>query len=319
MKVLVTGANGFIGQEICRILVTRGIPVRAAVRSEDAFQRLPYGVEPVLVQSMDAIDGWTRASQDCSAVVHLIGMAHASARGLKDDLSAFNAVNVGITRQILGACRQNDVKQLVYMSSIKAVGEESGAAAALDENATCHPETPYGRSKREAELLISAETGTGRLQTTILRPPLVYGAAVPGNFLRLLKWIDCGVPLPLASVANQRSMIYVGNLASAAIAALLGQRADREIFHVADSGSISTPDLIRSLANLIGKPARLYQMPERLLRLGGRVVGRYADVKRLVGSLPLSTGHIESTIGWRAPYSTEEGLANTVAWYLNKG
>jgi len=318
MKILVTGANGFIGQEVCRALVTEDIPVRAAVRRQDAIQQLPAGVEPVLVASPNMIDGWTRACQDCSAVVHLIGLAHTSGRNVKEDISAFMDVNVGITRQLLRACQQNDVKRLVYLSSIKAIGEESGTDSVFTEKTTCNPQDPYGRSKREAELLIAAEAGTSQLQTTTFRSPLVYGAGVTGNLLRLMKWIDRGVPLPLASVANQRSMIYVRNLASAVVASLVNERAGREIFHVADRQPISTPALIRAMAELMGKPARLYPMPERLLALGGRVAGRTSDVRRLVGSLCLSTDHIASSIGWRAPHSMEEGLARTVAWYRNE-
>jgi nucleoside-diphosphate-sugar epimerase len=291
--------------------------VRAAVRRQDAVDQLPTGVEPVIVE-VHSIEAWSRATRRQDAVVHLIGMTHMPANLRTGDLGGFREVNVAITRQVLAACGRTDVKRFLYVSSVKAIGEATPAGTAFTEATVCAPEDSYGKTKREAELLVTTAAGTGQLQTTILRPPLVYGAGVRGNFLRLMKWIDRRVPLPLASVDNERSMIYVGNLASAVVASLVDRRAGSEIFHVADRQPVSTPALIRAVAELMGQAARLYPMPERLLTLGGRVIGRSADVRRLTGSLLLSTEYIASTIGWRAPYSMEDGLAHTVAWYRNE-
>lgn len=311
--ILVTGANGFVGRAVCAALVTGGLSVRASVRQRSAVDQITPGVEPVLLDPFEQ-GSWRRAANGCSAVVHLIGKTHSLHRRDSEDLEQFRAVNVEITRRVLAACKETGVGQFVYVSSIKAVGETASSAHPLTEESPCSPEDAYGVTKREAEQLVVAMAGAA-LQAAVLRPPLVYGPGVGGNFLRLMKLIDRGGPLPLRSVTNQRSMIYIGNLASAVVAVLSARRPGPDLFHVADGQSVSTPDLIRMLAEMMGKPARLFPAPGSVLDLAGKVLGNAGEVRKLTGSLCVSTDHIESAIGWKAPYSTEEGLAKTVAWY----
>ena len=314
-SVLVTGANGFVGREVCRALLGGSLRVRGAVRRKGAIGDLQKGVIPVVIEP-ESTNDWDDAVRQADAVVHLIGMTHESAMGNAGKLDRFRDVNVGITGRVLAACGKSQ-SRFIYVSSVKAVGDGSPADSALVESDVYKPDDEYGRTKKEAEELIVAESRATALEYTIFRPPLVYGPRVDGNFLKLLKLIDRGVPLPFASVANQRSIIDVRNLSSAIVHSLFDKRAVGQTFHVADSQPISTPALIRALAQLMEKPARLFSVPEGVLTLGGSLAGRSADVRKLVGSLRLSTEHIASTIGWQAPYSTEAGLANTVAWYRN--
>ncbi len=314
-QVAVTGANGFVGQHLCSALAEQSRDVRGVVRRSEAVEMLPAGVEPALVQRMQEPASWEKAVRGASAVVHLIGRAHVMRDPSTDPLAAYREVNVGITRALLKACHSEGVPHFVFLSSIKAVGE--GAAKSYEESSPCAPEDPYGVSKREAEELVLNAGRDGDMVTTVLRPPLVYGPGVKGNFLRLLGLARRGLPLPLGCVRNARSMVFVGNLASA-IETVLEYPDDAEgIFHVADPGpALSTPELVQKLAQLMGRPARIVPFPVGLMRLAGKVLGRTDDVDRLTRSLVVSTELIPEKLGWEAPYSVDEGLAETVRWYL---
>ena len=170
-------------------------------------------------------------------------------------------------------------------------------------------------SKCEAEQRlrqIALETG---LEVVILRPPLVYGPGVRANFLNLMKLVDRGLPLPLGFVDNRRSLIYVGNLADAITACVASPEAPGETFLLSDGEDISTPDLVRCLATALGRPARLLPVPPALLRAGGRMSGKSAPVERLLGSLEVDSGKIRYALGWRPPYTLEEGLKVTARWF----
>jgi UDP-glucose 4-epimerase len=217
---------------------------------------------------------------------------------------------------LLEACALCEVKRFVYLSSIKAVGE--GAPNAYDELTPCAPEDAYGVTKREAELLV-VETGarTG-MDVVVLRPPLIYGPGVKGNFLQILKLVDHRFPFPIYGIHNKRSMLFVGNLTSAIAALLERDRFPESVFHVADGGEpLSTQDLVRQLGHLMGRRVVLFPAPKLLLRLGGTLLGRRDLVDRLVGSLTVSTDRIESALDWTPPISVAEGLRQTVAWHLS--
>jgi nucleoside-diphosphate-sugar epimerase len=149
----------------------------------------------------------------------------------------------------------------------------------------------------------------------IVRPPLVYGPRVRANFLRLMRLVDSGVPLPLASVANRRSLLFVGNLADALYTCIGHPRAAGRAFAVSDGEDVSTPELVRRIARALGRPARLFPFPARLLRLAGAIAGQIQSIDRLTGDLAIDSSPIRAALGWRPPFSMERGLAETAAWY----
>jgi len=230
-------------------------------------------------------------------------------------LAAYRSVNVGITKALLEACARSSVKQILYLSSIKAVGEGEGSP--YSEEAECAPKDAYGISKREAEQLV-LESAKGGMVTTVVRPPLVYGPGVKGNFLRLMNLVWRGLPLPIGLIRNARSMVFVGNLTNAICTLLNEPSKAAGVFHVADYGvPLSTPELVRKLARLMGRPARIVPFPVGLMRLTGRLVGRLEDVDRLTRSLVVSCDRIRKELGWEPPFSVDEGLAQTVEWFLS--
>jgi len=203
---------------------------------------------------------------------------------------------------------------LVLLSSVKAVADESESGA-LTEGDLPHPGDAYGESKRDAEqALIDAASGSA-MATTILRPPLVYGPRVRANFLRLMRLVDSGLPLPLASLSGRRSFIYVANLADAICCCLERRQSGIRTYFVSDGDSITVPQLVTGIAQALGRPARLFPFPPRLLEVIGTLAGRGEMIRRLTRSLEVDDSLIRREIGWRPRFNPAQGLAETAAWY----
>ena len=308
-----TGASGFVGGHLCPELLEAGWSVRAVVRNPGAAEGLPRGVEPLYISEIGSETDWRDGLEGVDVVAHLAGRAHVTKEESTDPLEAYREVNVGGTRRLAEACAGAGVKRMVFISSVKAVGE--GAPVAYGEETPRRPEDAYGVSKMEAEdalVEVSARTG---LEAVTLRPPLVYGPGVKANFRMLMGLVMKGVPLPLGLVRNERSMVYVRNLADTISVCLEHPAAAGETFFVADGESPSTGELVKRMGRLMKRPARLVPVPVPLLRLGGRVTGRSGQVGRLVGSLTVSTAKIRRLLGWSPRFSLDEGLRETVDWY----
>lgn len=313
MKVLVTGATGFVGSHLVKTLLDKGIDVTGTVRSGSTGSVRVQGAEYVSIEDPYSPQSWGRLLGTTDAVVHLIAKTHSSDISDKKALPLYRKINVGITEALLEASRKQGVKQFVYLSSIKAVGEGKGSP--YSEDSPCQPEDAYGISKREAELLVLDTPG---LRSAILRPPLVYGPGVKGNFLKILNAVGRGIPLPFGSLNNARSMLYVGNLADAISCCLTSGIEEQKIFHVADANPVSTKCLVREIARGLGKKEFLFSCTEGLLTGMGRLAGKSAQVGKLVGSLVVSTGLIQKDLGWFPEYTFSEGITATCAWFSSR-
>ncbi|QDV67262.1 3 beta-hydroxysteroid dehydrogenase/Delta 5--_4-isomerase [Rosistilla carotiformis] len=312
-RVLVTGANGFVGRFLCALLSERGWQVRGTVRHPKSFPSLPKNVAPIATGDIESFQDWHDTLGDVDAIVHLVARTHVMRDQASNPLELYRSVNVRGTQRLLEGCRRTNVKRFVFVSSIKAVGERSEKAC--EEIDACMPETPYGQTKLEAERLLLDAAGAMGIAPVILRPPLVYGAGVPGNFLRMLRAVDLGIPLPCWSIKNRRSLVYVGNLASAIAECLEHPNATGEVFHVADNLPVSTSELISEMASALGKKERLLPTPVSMIRAAGYLTGRQDEVSRLLDSLTLSTEKIKRRIGWEPGVSLKEGLDATVRQY----
>ena len=306
MRVLVTGASGFVGAAVCRELLARGHDVRAAVRHVTTAEGLS-DVQQVLIPDL-AMDFDRRTLlADTDVVVHLAAIAHRDAPE-----SEIRRVNVDATVRLAEAAG-GLARRFVFMSSVKVHGEDSGDGA-YTETDPKRPEDAYGRSKLEAErFLADLSTRTG-MELVLIRPPLVYGPGVKANFLRLLRWIDSGLPLPFATVRNRRSLIYLGNLVDAVARCVEHSRALGP-FLVSDDEVVSTPQLVAHAARALGRPARLARVPLGALRLAGAITGRGGEIRRLTGNLVVDTSRARHLLEWRPPYALDEGLAETVRWF----
>ncbi len=308
MSVLVTGANGFIGSALCVALQAVGIRVRRALREA------PPGVPDAFpIGEIGPGTDWSAALAGMPCVAHLAARTHVLQETAADPLAEYRRVNVEGTRRLAQQAARAGVRRLVFVSSIKVNGET--ASRPITEDDPPHPEDAYGISKWEAEQAlhrVSAETG---LEVVILRPPLVYGPGVKGNFRRLLDVVARGWPLPLASIRNRRSLIYVGNLADAIAAAIAAPQAAGKTWLASDGEDVSTPELVREIGRALGKDTRLFPCPVGLLKAAAALAGKGPEAARLVASLQLDCSRIRGALGWRPQFGLRQGLAETARWF----
>ncbi|MDR3580293.1 MAG: SDR family oxidoreductase [Oryzomonas sp.] len=313
MKILVSGATGFVGRPLCTRLLAEGYNVRGTLLAEENPASLVKGVIPVLIDPLGPGTPWQHTVSDIDTIIHLAARVHVMDDPATDPLTEFRKVNTEGTRQLAREAAKAGVKRLVFVSSIKVNGEES--LTPYSENSCAQPTDPYGISKWEAELAlrgIEAETG---LQVVIVRPTLVYGPGVKANFLSMMKIVSRGIPLPFASIQNKRSLIYVGNLVDALAACVTHPAAAGKTYLISDGEDVSTPDLIRRTAAALGYPARLFPVSASLMRLAGTIIGKRPAVNRLLGSLTVESSAIRRELGWRAPFTMDEGLCETASWF----
>jgi nucleoside-diphosphate-sugar epimerase len=270
------------------------------------------GVERVRVADPLDRQAVRAAVTGVDAIVHLAARVHVMRERAADPLAEFRRANVESTSILADEAGAAGVRQLVLASTVKAVGE--GNSTAWTEDTPPAPSDPYGISKLEAELVVRQAAERYGTRAAVLRFPLVYGPGVKGNMLRLFALVDRGVPLPFRSVANRRSMLYVGNLVAAVRALLESPPDGAETFLASDGRDLSLPALIRMIGEALGTPARLLPVPLGLLRL----VLPAAEAERLLGSLTVDGSKLSCLTGYRAPHSVEEGLRITADWYRAK-
>ena len=310
MRILVTGATGFVGRTLVPLLVERGHEVRATVRRAGV---VVAGAETVAVSDIGPDTDWTVALDGVDAVAHLAARVHVMHDTEADPLTAFRRVNTEGTRRLGEAAAAAGVKRLLYVSSVKALADESRAEP-LSETTEPDPHSPYGLSKLEAERALAAISTRTGLEVVVIRPPLVYGPGVGGNFRTLLTAVARGLPLPLGSLDNRRSLIYVGNLADAIAAGLTHPCAVGGRFLVHDGAPLSTAELVRAIGRALDRPARLLPVPEGLLALGARLTGKQAVYDRIAGSLTIDDSAIRRALDWHPPFDSGFGLRVTAEW-----
>jgi len=315
-RIFITGATGFIGRALCRHLISEGDLVCGAVRSPQSEKQLFPGVIPFVCGDLQHDVDWSSALQGVDTVVHLAARVHVLKETEADPSRAFQRLNVDVTRELAGAAARSGVKRFVFLSSVKVNGELS--LRPFREDDPVDPIDHYGVSKKSAEEALRSLARETALECTIVRPPLVYGQEVRANFLKLMQLVVSGLPLPLASIRNRRSFVYVDNLVSAIAACIRHPTAANQTFFVSDGQDLSTPQLLRGIAEGLGKPVRLFPFPVSLLAGVARAAGLNETIRRLTESLAVDSAKIQNTLDWHPPFSVQTGLARTAQYFSGR-
>jgi nucleoside-diphosphate-sugar epimerase len=316
MKVLVTGASGFIGRAVAdRLHQEPGVSVRGAHRGNLDPRD---GVEGVVVEGLTESAHWSEALRGCHAVVHAAARVHVMRDAAADPLAEYRAVNVAGTLRLAHQAVQAGASRFVFISSIKVNGEQTPSTGRYTAEDVPAPADPYGVSKREAEVglrRLARETG---LEVVIIRPVLVYGPGVKGNFRTLMRWLYRGLPLPLGAIRNQRSLVALENLVDLVVRCLTHSAAANETFLVSDDEDLSTTELVRRMAAALGRPARLIPVPASVLGAAFRMLGKRDVANRLCASLRVDISKTRALLDWAPPLHVDEALARTAADYLGQ-
>jgi nucleoside-diphosphate-sugar epimerase len=304
-NVLVTGASGFVGGQLLKRLAYRkGSETTGAVKS--ASSALKTGT--VAVGEINQHTDWYAALKNHQVVVHTAARAHIMDDQALDPLTAFREVNVAGTVNLALQAAGIGIRRFVFISSIKVNGEQTLSGSCFMTDDAPAPEDAYGVSKFEAEQGLQQIARETDMEVVIIRPPLVYGAGVKGNFATMIKLVAKGLPLPLGSVHNKRSLVALDNLVDLIITCIDHPAAANQVFLAGDGEDLSTSELLRRVGAAMGKPAWLLPVPAGLLQLGATILGKKAMAQRLLGSLQVDIAKNREVLGWRPPVSVDEGL-----------
>jgi nucleoside-diphosphate-sugar epimerase len=312
--ILVTGATGFVGRALVSELVPNGCQISALVRK--VSKGLPVEVEQVVVDLGEIEDeGAIRdAFAGVDVVVHAAARAHMMQDLSADPLAEFRKLNRDATLALAGLAEDAGVKRFVFLSSIGVNGNNN--TKPFSENDKPNPQEPYAISKYEAEQGLLALAKITGMEVVIIRPPLVYGPNAPGNFGSLVNWLRRGVPLPLGAIHNKRSFVALANLVSfIALCADPTQspKAANQVFLISDGEDVSTTDLLRRVAEALGKEQRLLPVPTGLMSFAARLIGKGDVANRLFGSLQVDSSKARDLLGWQPVITMAEQLHKTVA------
>ncbi len=299
--ILLTGANGFLGQALSLELKKRRNTVRGALRAEAKEGEIDVG-------DIGPNTNWAAALVGVNVIVHTAARVHVMTERASDALGQYREVNVEGTLNLARQAAAAKVKRFIFISSIKVNGESTVLGKPFTADDQPNPEDPYGVSKWEAEVgLQQLATATG-MEVVIIRPPLVYGPGVKANFLRMMRWINGGVPLPLVRIDNKRSLVAIDNLVDLIITCIDHPAAANQVFLAGDGEDLSTTELLRCIGETLGKPARLFPFPVCLLSLAAGLIGKKDWVQRLTGSLQVDISKAGELLAWKPPVSLEQGL-----------
>lgn len=319
MKICITGATGFIGKALCQKLIERN-DVLAIVRNLNN-SALKKDKKLKLIEINDINENTDLKSHfkgvDC--LIHCAAKAHSMKKVTPKEIKDYQDYNVNLTYNLAEQAALANIKRIIFISSVKVNGEETRINSKFNHDDDPLPKDPYGLSKLEAEkILRKISARYNKIEFCIIRPPLVYGPGVKGNFLNLLKLISKGLPLPLGKINNLRSLIGLDNLVDLIICCISHPKARNQVFLASDCEDISTTDLINKLSKHMNKSIINFPLPVFLIRLAGKFFNKSSEVEKLVGFLRLDASHTRNTLGWAPPYNLDYGLSQTVNWFLKK-
>ena len=313
MKILVTGATGFIGKQLSDVLTNSGHEVRTTSRSLDPNSST---TREMIICDLESADNLDQMTTGCDAIVHLAGRAHVMSDDPLTSESLYVSANVDVTKKLARSASRTGVKRMILMSSVKVNGESTTIDTPFTSHDTPNPQDPYGRSKARAEQALWDVTSTSGLEGVVIRPPLVYGPGVRANFASLIGIVGRGLPLPLGSIQNKRSFVAIDNLIDCIAAVLQSSNAVGQTFLVSDGHDLSTPELIRSIASALHKSPMLIPFPPALLKLAATSAGKRSAYDRLCGSLTVDIALTKQKLSWTPPFTVQDSMQRTVDAFI---
>lgn len=315
--ILITGVTGFVGRSLANMLLKRGLKIRGTSRRAPTTSKEYGDIDLVSVSPIGPKTDWSHALKGVEVVVHLAARVHMLKNSAENSAAEYHVINTQATERLARSADVAGVKRFVYISTIKVNGEQTITTPFVETDEP-QPKDFYAVSKYEAENVlqqVSRETG---LEVVILRPPLVYGPYVKGNFLRLIKLVHSRLPLPFAGASSRRSFISVNNLSDAIACCIFHRKAATEIFLVSDQQALSIEDIVRKIANAFGHHVYLFSVPNRLINTVAKMSGKEELVQRIYGSLQIDSSKLSKLLDWFPPFSIGDEIKNTVCWYKNE-
>lgn len=311
--VLVTGSNGFAGRALYLKLIAEGFSVRQAVRNKVAADELNGDV--AVVGDIGPDTEWEESLRNIEVVIHLAARVHMLHESGDNVAAAYRHVNRDGTTRLAEQATHAGVRRLIFLSSIKVNGEGTRPGQPYTEADPANPQDAYGISKWEAEEILRQMDHRGAVETVIVRPPLIYGPRVGANFLRLIKLVDRGLPLPFGQTGNKRSLIALENLCDFLLCCITHPAASGQTFLVSDGKDLSTTELVQHIGQHLGKTPLLLPVPYGMIRLPAALLNREELVTRLWGSLQVDINKARQLLGWQPPVPVNTGIHETVQWY----
>ena len=301
MKILVTGATGFIGTQLVpKLEQSHDVKILDARQVSDANSQ------------------WHQAVDDCDVLVHLAARAHVTSDGSNSQHDLYRSTNSLLTSQLSQRLALGNSKQFIFMSTAKVLGGSTKKDSPFRNTDPLCATDPYSSSKGEAEQELQNLCGRTTLKYTIIRPPLVYGPHVKANFLSMIKWVNDQRVLPLANTKNLRSFVGIRNLVSLVETCITNSNAHNQILHVSDSHDLSTTELLQILAEVMGRKSRLISFPRPVLRLASRIIRKPRIYEQLCGSFQLDISRTCELLKWSPPFTVKQELEQTVKWFNSK-
>lgn len=316
MRVLVTGASGFIGSASVRMLQVRGYEAIAAVRRQT--NNLPDKVRCCPITDIEAGTDWRSALDNIDTVIHAAARAHIVRDISAEPLKEYRKVNVDGSLRLARQAAEAGVRRLIFISSIKVNGEQTAPGVPFRADSEPAPRGAYGISKLQAEQGLQALAAEAGMEVVVIRPPLVYGPGVKANFLSMMRCLDRGIPLPLGAIGNLRSLVSLDNLVDLIVTCISHPAAASQVFLASDGEDLSTTDLLLRMGMALGKPARLLPIPSAWLERGAALIGCSGLAQRLCGSLQVDIAKTRALLSWSPPVAVNEALEQTAQHYLKQ-